>query len=130
KKTIHSPLNREEDRRRNYMKRNSVWPLLRIAGALFLSGMVLLANPAQAQTFDYVSSSSGIVSKIDTATNTVVAYIMVGNLPTGLAVTPDGTRVYVANDYDDTVSVIDTAKNKVIATVQAGHTPQFVAITP
>ena len=112
------------------MKRNSGWPLLRIAGALFLSGMALLAIPAQAQTFAYVTSSSGFVSKIDTASNTVVATIPVGNLPTGLAVTPDGTRVYVANDYDDTVSVIDTAKDIVVATIQAGHTPQFIAITP
>lgn len=112
------------------MKRNSGWLLLTVACMVFLLGMALPAIPAQAQSFAYVTSSSNTVSKIDTASNTVVATIPVGNLPTGVAVTLDGTRVYVANDFVDTVSVIDTANNTVVATVPAGHTAQFVAITP
>ena len=38
------------------------------------------------------------VSVIDTATNTVIATIPVGSSPFGVAVTPDGSKVYVAND--------------------------------
>ena len=34
---------------------------------------------------------------IATATNTVVATIPVGNGPVGVAVTPDGSKVYVTN---------------------------------
>ena len=33
--------------------------------------------------------------------------------PRGVAVSPDGTRVYVVNELDDTVSVIDTTTNTV-----------------
>jgi YVTN family beta-propeller protein len=36
-----------------------------------------------------------------------------GSTPFGVAVTPDGSRVYVANGGDGTVSVISTATNTV-----------------
>ena len=47
----------------------------------------------------------------------------------GLAVTPNGKSVYVANTGDNTVSVIDTALNLAMATVPVGHYPQGVAVT-
>ena len=60
---------------------------------------------------------------IDTATNTVTATIPdIG--ATGVAVTPDGTKVYVANTSRDTVSVIDAATNTVIATIAVGVGPE------
>ena len=40
---------------------------------------------------------SNTVSVIDTASNTVVATVAVGSMPRGVAITPDGTRVYVTN---------------------------------
>ena len=52
--------------------------------------------------------------------NTVITNILVGNDPAGLAITPDGTRVYVTNQVDHTVSVIDTATHTVIATIPVG----------
>jgi YVTN family beta-propeller protein len=66
---------------------------------------------------------------IDTGTNTVVATIPVGDL-VGVAITPDGTRTYVANLGSNTVSVIDTATNTVVATIAVGLFPLGVAITP
>ena len=55
------------------------------------------------------------VSVIDTATNQVVGSpITVGANPLGVAVTPDGAKVYVANAGSNTVSVIDTATNQVV----------------
>jgi YVTN family beta-propeller protein len=68
-------------------------------------------------------SGQGTVSVIATATNTVTATISVGNvgnvgnLLSGLAVTPDGNKVYVPNNGDGTVSVIATATNTVTATI-------------
>ena len=60
---------------------------------------------------------------IATAGNTAVATIddVVG--PSGVAITPDGTRVYVANYWDNSVSVIATATNTVSAAVPVGTEP-------
>lgn len=78
--------------------------------ALALSGA-----QAVAATFGYVTNlGGGTVSVINTATNTSVATISVGNGPSTLAVTPDGAHVYVVNAYDNTVSVIATATNTVV----------------
>jgi YVTN family beta-propeller protein len=60
-----------------------------------------------------VTNENGHVLVIDTATNAVVTDIGVGAVPIGIAITPDGTRAYVAGG---TVSVIDTATNTVVAT--------------
>jgi YVTN family beta-propeller protein len=65
------------------------------------------------------------VSIIDTATNTLTATkIPVGTNPMGLSVTPDGSKVFVANSGDGTVSVINTATNTVIDTIVVGINPQ------
>ena len=47
--------------------------------------------------------------------------IAVGDGPTGVAVTPDGSRVYVTNLLSDTVSVIATATNTVLVRCDRGR---------
>jgi YVTN family beta-propeller protein len=87
-----------------------------------LLGVALSAAGAQAAPFAYVLNDSvdGAVSVIDTATNTVTATVPeVGGRP-GVAVTPDGARVYVPNWVSGDVSVIDTATNTVTTTVPVG----------
>ena len=74
-------------------------------------------------------SSSGTVSVIDTASNTVVATVPVGPFPVAVAVTPDGKHAYVAN-HSSTVPVIDTASNTVVATVPVGSGSSGVGIMP
>jgi len=60
---------------------------------------------------------------INISTNSVTATIEVGGGPVRVAVTRDGSRVYVANTLSDTVSVTATATNTVIAAVNAGVAP-------
>jgi YVTN family beta-propeller protein len=62
---------------------------------------------------------------IATATNTVIGSpIAVGSGPFGVAVTPDGSKVYVANEGSGTVSVIATATNTVIGSpIAVGSAP-------
>jgi YVTN family beta-propeller protein len=75
-------------------------------------------------------SNDDSVSVIDAATNMVIGSpIMVGADPQGVAVTPDGRAVYVANKGSNTTSVIDTGTNLVIATVSVGANPVGVAVT-
>ncbi|OAN27477.1 Ig-like domain-containing protein [Mycolicibacterium iranicum] len=69
-------------------------------------------------------SGDGGVSVIDTATNTIVdaddadgaTAIRVGETPFGVAVSPDGSRLYVTDRTLDTIYVIDTATNTVLDT--------------
>ena len=85
---------------------------------------------AYAQARAYVANfGSNSVSVIDTSSNTVVATVGVGSQPNGVAITPDGTRAYVANGGGD-VWVIDTSSNTVVAKVVVGSYPTGVAITP
>ena len=86
--------------------------------AMLAMGLGLMASPADAAPFAYVANSgANTVSVIDTATNTVLVTIPVGQFPSGVAVTPDGKRAYVANQNTNNVSVIDAATNTVAATV-------------
>ena len=67
---------------------------------------------------------------LDLASNTFIATITVGSSPNGIAMTPDGTRIYAPNRSSANVSVIDTATNTVIATIPAGTLPVNAAVTP
>jgi YVTN family beta-propeller protein len=77
----------------------------------------------------YVAAANG-VAVIDTALNAVVATVpapvWLTTGPNAIAVTPDGTRAYVASSPmnvcrdNGTVSVIDTARKTVVATITVG----------
>ena len=55
------------------------------------------------------------VTVFDTASDNVTATIQVESYTSGVAASPDGTRVYIAKS--DGIYVIDTTTNKVIATI-------------
>ena len=64
------------------------------------------------------SATTGTVSIVDLATQTVKATISTDLHPTGMALW--GTYLLVANTYSDTISVIDTHVNKVVRTINVG----------
>jgi YVTN family beta-propeller protein len=78
------------------------------------------------------------VSVIDTETRTVRGSVKVGDHPCALALSPDGTQLYVANANSDTVSVIDTRTDGVVQTISlqpypnapAGSAPNALAVSP
>src|SRR5271167_2437248 len=75
--------------------------------------------------------ASNTVSVIDKATNMVTGSpIPVGGEPYGVAVSPDGSKVYVTIEGSNTVSVIDTVRNTVTATIPVGGEPEGVTVTP
>lgn len=75
------------------------------------------------------------VSVIDTSKNQIIATVNVGGPnPSNLAITPDGSKVFVANSGSDsapgnTVSIIETSTNEV-STISVGFGPSGIAITP
>ena len=108
--------------------------LIKVLGITVLA-ILILVGAASAAPFAYVMSpgnhsNGGIISVIDTATNKVTTTIPVGMHPSGVAITSDGTKVYVVNYDSNNVSVIDTATNNVIATVDIGYHPVGVAVGP
>jgi len=78
------------------------------------------------------NNQTNTVSVINTAANAVITAVPVGTGPHMVAVTPDGSRVYVPNLGVDTVSVIDPATNTVISTIPPGgsDTNLGVAVSP
>ena len=87
----------------------------------------------------YVSEwNGGGVTVIDTGQGKLLQRIPTGGHASGLALSPDGTRLYVANATSDTVSAIDTSADTVVATVDLspyprapmGSMPNAVAVSP
>lgn len=69
-----------------------------------------------------------------TAINTVAPQLVttrasVGAEPTGVALSPSGSRAYVTNFGEGTVSIIDTASMSVVGSVNVGGSPRAIAIT-
>ena len=91
----------------------------------------MLLSTAYAAPFAHIKSNNdNTASTSNSVNNFITTTINVGTNPTGVAVSPDGTKVYVTNLNDDTVSVINTKTNTVTATVPVGSNPSTIAGSP
>jgi YVTN family beta-propeller protein len=70
------------------------------------------------------------VAVVDTASTKVIRVIKAGSDPEQFDISPDGKRLYVANEDAATLSVIDIDRGAVIASIPVGREPEGVAITP
>ena len=115
----------------NITPRPSIAAVTGLALAWLVTPVPAVAQNAYITNQGVYPNFSNKVTVIDTTTNKVVTTIDVGLAPAGVAVTPDGSKVYVANEaVNGTVSVIDTATNTVSATVAVGRHPVGVAVKP
>ena len=73
---------------------------------------------------------TGFVSVIDAELDTEITSIPVGCQPSGVALNPAATYLYVANRSSNSVSVIDTLSNAVISTIPVGVQPDGIAVMP
>ncbi len=88
-------------------------------------------HPGQSLQLGYIANFFGdSITPFDPHTHTIGADIAVGLNPRDLALSPDGTRVYVADNGSNDVSVVDTAQQKTIATVKVGNGPWGIRVTP
>jgi YVTN family beta-propeller protein len=99
---------------------------------VFALTLACLLAPASTRAQKAYVTNFSAVSVIDTATNTVSTTIPVGGQPFGVAVTPDGSKVYVGNNafFGGIVQVINPATNGVSANIPVGGLLQGVAVTP
>jgi YVTN family beta-propeller protein len=63
-------------------------------------------------------ASGSFAYDLAASANYVIARIPVGHNPRGLALTRDGSKLFVANRLEDTISVIDTRSNRVSSTIK------------
>jgi YVTN family beta-propeller protein len=93
--------------------------------ASFHFALVISQNPAA------TTNNPGAVTRIDVSGDTNVAVAKMGIGPVHGTLSPDATRVYVANSLDDTVSAFSTSDSTNITTISlpAGSHPNFVATT-
>ncbi|MBL0157743.1 MAG: bifunctional YncE family protein/alkaline phosphatase family protein [Bryobacterales bacterium] len=81
--------------------------------------------------------ASGTVSVIDSTEAKVIRHIEVGLHPSAMVVSPDGSRLYVANANSDSVSVVNTETETVVSTLNVrlfrsaplGSSPNALALS-
>lgn len=100
--------------------------------------MALLLSPSQDRLY-VANASSDTVSVIDTAGDRVVRTILLrpaqartlpGATPTGLALSPDGSRLYASLGDMNAVAVVDVPSGKLRGYIPAGWYPSAVAAAP
>ena len=82
-------------------------------------------------------ANNGTVSVLDARSRMVMRHIEVGLHPSGMALSPDGNRLYVANANSDTVSIIATRSDTVVQTIDVrlfagaplGSAPNALAVS-
>jgi YVTN family beta-propeller protein len=63
------------------------------------------------------AAGDGILTIIDTASNTVAANVTVNPQSTGIAAAPDGSRVYVASLFSIDLNILDTSSNALLPSI-------------
>ncbi|HYH09591.1 MAG TPA: beta-propeller fold lactonase family protein [Thermoanaerobaculia bacterium] len=100
---------------------------------------MILATILAAQLF-VTNERAGTVQVIDTTTDRVVASTKIHDRPRGLAISPDGKRVYVAVSWwrdgkrartgKERIAALDTRTLKLLRDYTAGTDPECVAVGP
>jgi len=100
------------------------------------NGVAFLPDGKKAYAANTVSGTVSVIKtdiddgKINGSRIKIKKHIKVGTEPYGLALTPNGRKLYVSNARSNSVSVIDTKTDKVIKTIkQVGFEPRGLAIT-
>src|SRR5436309_4486723 len=98
-----------------------------------MTSQVLLAA-----TVFVTNERAGSITVIDSSTDKVVKTIAVGTRTRGMALSPDGRRLYVAVGHcrdrpargPDEIAVVDTNSLRVTGHFKSGTDPEGVAISP
>lgn len=99
--------------------------------ALIIGILFFLSTGADAGTTAFVSNrSENTLSVIDVSTGTLLRTIPTGGGPQGLALSPDGRLLYVAQSLDDAILVLSTADFSVQKSIATAAAPTDIAVSP
>jgi len=82
------------------------------------------------QGWNLFGTPENLLSVIDTETFEVISSVTVGDGPRYTAITPDGRKAYVSNQWSNDISIIDIETMEVTSTIAVGHEPRVIAMTP
>lgn len=92
---------------------------------------LLFAAPLHAASYAYIALEQlGEVLVIDTSTGQTVNTLTGLQGPFSVAVTQDGTRLYVTDENNDTVTAYNTSNYQQVATVALQHPPYGITVLP
>ncbi|MGI5503853.1 cytochrome D1 domain-containing protein [Lentzea sp. CA-135723] len=78
----------------------------------------------------YVVGKTGLVQVIDTSTGAVLVQTDTGGRATGLAVSPDGRRLYVINGWTGTITAVDPRTGEIVDRIFTQVTLSHAAMRP
>jgi YVTN family beta-propeller protein len=70
------------------------------------------------------------IGEVDTASNKLLRILRAGSDPEGLALSPDGTHAFIANEDTAQLSVVQIADGTVSESFKVGAEPEGVTVTP
>src|SRR5450755_431990 len=102
-----------------------------LAGILLCTASVSLLAAADMKLRIIQTNSAGDnIHIIDPATNKVVGEIKGIEAPHGVAVAPDGSRIYISEEAGDTLVVVDGKTMQVTKRIPLSGNPNLVDLTP
>lgn len=97
---------------------------------ILAASLAAFAASGMAQTAYVSTLGPNNITFLSTVTNSFAGSVPIGGQPSGLKLTPDGTRLYIACQGTNSVMVMSTASNSIIATIPVGTTPIRLAVSP
>jgi YVTN family beta-propeller protein len=97
-------------------------------GALSPTAAQVAGNVAPQPVIVYVANAAGGITEINSSNNSAIATAPFPNNGSTLAVTPDGTRLYVSNRDVGEVRVFDTRTNVPLVVIPVGNAGENVGI--
>lgn len=70
------------------------------------------------------------VAIVDTATHKVIKVLQAGSDPEQFALSPDGKRLFVANEDSASTSVVDVESGAIVGRIPVGREPEGVGMSP
>jgi YVTN family beta-propeller protein len=99
--------------------------------ALILGILFFLGAETDAGTTAFVSNrSENTLSIIDISGGTLLQTVTTGRGPQGLALSPDGQYLYIAQSLDDAVLVLSTSDFSVQKSIATANAPTDIAVSP
>src|SRR4051812_14931870 len=90
-----------------------------------LLALVMTAAMAQADHIYVSNEASNVVHILDGANSALLADIAVGRRPRGMALSADGSTLYVAVSDDNRIDVVDVGQRRVRGHLPSGIDPEL-----